>query len=122
MSKFDRLASSWDEKPSRLAMAKKFGEAIAASIELKPGTVLVDYGCGTGSCVIFLSEFVGSVVGIDASANMLERFRLKSENIDKKFNFIHANLEDDHIDFSHPDVIISTMTFHHLAEPKKWIS
>lgn len=120
MSKFDRLASSWDEKPSRLVMAKRFGEAISESLELKSYFRLLDYGCGTGSCTIFLSEFVGSVVGIDASAPMLERFVAKTSELENKnFELIHANLEDDRIDFGHPDVIISTMTFHHLAEPKK---
>lgn len=117
-SEFDRLASTWDDKPSRIEMAKRFGEAIRKNLELKSNFRLVDYGCGTGNCAIFLSESVDKVVGIDVSAPMLERFREKIEGFSDKFELICANLQDEHIDFGTPDVIISTMTFHHLDHPK----
>lgn len=118
LNKFDRLASTWDDKPSRVAMAKRFGEAISESLELKSDFKLVDYGCGTGNCAIFLSESVGRVTGVDVSAPMLERFREKTKDFGDKFELVCANLQDEHINFNNPDVIISTMAFHHLDHPQ----
>lgn len=120
MNKFEKLAATWDDKPSRIAMAKKFGEEISKAIELKSSYKLVDYGCGTGTCAIYLSQFVGNVIGIDSSKNMLERFSVKiCEFNSEKFKLIEANLENEDINFNLPDVIISTMTFHHISDTKK---
>lgn len=50
----------------------------AASLELEPGDVVVDMGCGTGANLPFLREQVGptgTIVGIDVTRPMLVRAR-----------------------------------------------
>ncbi|NHN42511.1 methyltransferase domain-containing protein [Halorubellus sp. JP-L1] len=52
-------------------------EAVAA-LELDPGDVVVDLGCGTGANLPFLRDAVGptgTVVGVDLTAGMLSRAR-----------------------------------------------
>jgi arsenite methyltransferase len=81
--------------------------------QLKPGEVVVDFGCGGGIDVILAAHKVGpqgKVVGIDAAPHMSERARqavaevgLQDQDIELKV----AELEDTHLPDDYTDIIIS---------------
>jgi S-adenosylmethionine-diacylgycerolhomoserine-N-methlytransferase len=50
--------------------------------QLRPGSLVLDIGCGTGLNIPLIREVVGPtgrIVGVDASANMLAQARAKAE-------------------------------------------
>lgn len=76
---FDAFADSFDAKLASLdycapqlvagAVRKVLGDAPDASL------AIVDAGCGTGLCAPFLAPYAATLVGVDLSANMLDRAR-----------------------------------------------
>jgi demethylmenaquinone methyltransferase/2-methoxy-6-polyprenyl-1,4-benzoquinol methylase len=62
------------------------------ALQLRPGALVLDIGCGTGLNIPLIREVVGPtgrIVGVDASANMLAQARAKAQrrgwlNIDLK--------------------------------------
>lgn len=117
MSKFDHLASTWDEKPSRIEMSKTFANLISKSVNIPKNCIIIDYGCGTGTCALSLSKFASQVIGVDSSNKMLNIFKEKSKDFDTSFDFICEDLQKSDIVLPKCDLIISTMTFHHLKNP-----
>ncbi|MEY4504715.1 MAG: hypothetical protein RL154_1011 [Pseudomonadota bacterium] len=114
MNKFDTLAKTWDENPSRVAMATLFANLISNNIQIAKTDTILDYGCGTGTCALSLSEFASKVIGVDASLQMLEKFREKAKDFTNDFTFLHTDLQSNAIKLPNANIIISTMTFHHL--------
>lgn len=52
------------------------------ALQLRPGALVLDIGCGTGLNIPLIREAVGPtgrIVGVDASANMLAQARAKAE-------------------------------------------
>lgn len=116
MSSFDSVAKTWDENPNRVAMAKLFAKEIDSTIALKKDDVLLDYGCGSGTCALELSSGVLDIIGVDSSKEMLEVFAKKCNN---RYKLLKHNLEDGHFEElidKKIDVVISTMTLHHIEK------
>ena len=75
---FDRFARSFDEMLGRLEY--RAPPLIAASLIQHPlyqsgRAVVLDAGCGTGWCGPLVKSTAGRLVGVDLSANMLEKAR-----------------------------------------------
>jgi len=70
-SRFDRVASTWDEDPVRVALAQAVADAIARDVGLAASMDVLDFGCGTGLLTLALQPHVRSVTGADTSAGML---------------------------------------------------
>ena len=78
-----------------------------------PGIDVLDIGCGNGALLNALSDRIGSGVGVDESASILERARTRnSENSNLKFEMIKGPVlpfPDNSF-----DVVISLMSFRYL--------
>jgi SAM-dependent methyltransferase len=69
---YDRDAAYYD---SRTGAFTGYREAIVDLLPLRPGDVVLDVGCGTGLCFPLVRELIGPtgrIIGVDASAPMLE--------------------------------------------------
>ena len=79
---FDRLAGTWDALFTEDITARLF--EIIADLDLKPGTTVLDVGCGTGVLAPMLLERLGqdrSVVALDISPEMLKGAQQKGHPI-----------------------------------------
>ncbi len=114
MNRFDIEALTWDDLPRRVELAKAVVKNIAPY--LKGDERVLDVGCGTGLVGLNIAPFVKEVVGIDTSKKMVEKFNQKA----KKLNLNALALCKDIFEVNEKfDVVISSMTIHHIKDIKK---
>jgi len=114
MNRFDIEALTWDDLPRRVELAKAVVNNIAP--HLKGDERVLDFGCGTGLVGLNIAPFVKEVVGIDTSKKMVEKFNQKA----KKLNLNAFALCKDIFEVNEKfDVVISSMTIHHIKDIKK---
>ncbi|MDD0851688.1 class I SAM-dependent methyltransferase [Halobacteriovorax sp. GB3] len=118
MSHFNHVANTWDSNEKILLM-QDLAKKTIAKLNIQEKLSIMDFGCGTGLFGLEFSDYIHSLVGVDTSAGMLEVFNEKTkglENISSRM----LNLEYETLDLKF-DLIISSMAFHHLEDPKNMI-
>ncbi len=111
---FDALAEGWDdEEPSSQAMAAEL-ERHEDLLELKPGSSLLEVGCGTGKTTGWLAEqvFPGRVTAVDFSQEMVDRAWAKG--IDADFRCVDVCSGD--LGSGLYDVILCFHSFPHFRD------
>ena len=112
---WNQLAKNWDTPGVSL------GENDLKIIELtkkylNPGSVVLDYGCATGSIALEIASLAKAVHGIDISSNMIEIAKRKADerNI-KNIGFARAAIFDESLEKESFDVLLS-LSILHLVE------
>ena len=109
---------SWD-RHSDVGMTKVAAKAIEMS-DVRPEMVCVDLGCGDGRLALELARRGATVIGVDVSANMIDRMLAlaKSEGMDAVTGVV-SPIEF----FTQPDasvdLVISNYALHHLLDADK---
>lgn len=117
-SRFDALATSWDDNPVRVALARDVVAAILRQLPITTAMTAMDFGCGTGLVTLGMAEHVHTIMGIDNSAGMLEVLAQKAQaaglmNVTTRL----LDLEEQPVpDDLHVDLIVSAMALHHIAD------
>lgn len=96
---------------------KEWGNSLIAELSLSGNETILDLGCGDGYLTEQLSCLVpmGSVLGIDASAGMIETAKKRMKD---NLAFMQMNINA--IDFQNMfDVIFSNATLHWIKDHKK---
>ncbi|MER9429851.1 methyltransferase domain-containing protein [Mesorhizobium sp. M0408] len=99
---------------------RAFRERILSFAELKPGEVVLDVGCGTGTTALLARQKVGPegrVHGVDVSVEMVARATAKARRAGLQVGFSTATAQELPFKDGEFDVVLSTLMFHHL--PKK---
>lgn len=111
MSEFNKKAKDWDKNLRRQKVAKTVADEIKKIIKDKKIDSILDFGCGTGLLAYNLRDIAKKIIGIDLSEKMVEEFNIKSnsDNI-KAYKIDIKNLEKKF------DLIVSSMTFHHIKD------
>ena len=112
---FDRAARDWERDPARLRMTSALADAVIARIAWDRRFVAMDYGAGTGLVTLRIQPLVGRVLAVDTSPGMLAVLEEKIAkaglaNVDVRL----WDIEKDPLPGERFDVVVSTMTFHHL--------
>jgi len=85
----------------------RYGEGILGILEAQPGERILDLGAGTGHLTARIAEAGASVIGLDASADMVSQAR----ELYPQIEFIHADASD--FRFNEPfDAVFSNATLH----------
>lgn len=114
---FDKIASSWDEVPERIEMARHFVSAIEDIIPLDSDMQALDFGCGTGNVAIGLSSLLKNITAIDSSSEMLNALEKKLSKADiKNIKPLQLELAEDCFQKESFDLIYTCMTLHHIAD------
>jgi 2-polyprenyl-3-methyl-5-hydroxy-6-metoxy-1,4-benzoquinol methylase len=112
---WNQLAKNWDTPGVSL------GENDLKIIErtkkyLDDGSVVLDYGCATGSIALEIASMAKEVCGIDISANMIEIAKRKADERGiKNIAFTKAAIFDESLKKESFDVILS-LSILHLVE------
>jgi len=116
--RFDAAAKTWDEEPRRVQLAEAVADAVLRCACVDSEMEALDYGCGTGLVTLKLAANVRSIVGADISEGMLSVLR------DKIAARGVSNVSTIVLDLRHDpplkrrfDLIVSSMTLHHLEDP-----
>jgi len=96
-----------------LGRAKKLRQLTLDLAQIKTGESVLDVGCGTGQLVALMQEKGIDVIGIDASAEMIQVAQQKHPTAD----FRLAAIENLPFEDNTFDVIVSSLTLHHLPPP-----
>lgn len=117
LNTFDAKSVTWDEDPHRRDMALAIVTAITQRIPLTKGQRLLDVGCGTGLVGLPLATMTHSLLGVDISTGMVERFRAKIPLSGQAG--IQAEVRDlatAPLPAESVDVAVSAMAFHHIVD------
>jgi len=105
-------------KLATLGRERSMRERMLDLARIAPGESVLDVGCGTGTLAIAAKGRVGdagTVDGIDASAEMIERARKKAKRAHRGVVFQKALAESLPFETSRFDVVLSTVMLHHLS-------
>jgi 2-polyprenyl-3-methyl-5-hydroxy-6-metoxy-1,4-benzoquinol methylase len=109
---WDRLASRWDTPGVNLGLndtrlierAKKY---------LDTGSVVLDYGCATGSIAKEIAKGVKRVQGIDFSSRMIDIANKKADEYKiKNVDFTHSTIFDKKLQKGSFDVVMAFSVLH----------
>lgn len=96
---------------------KEWGNSLIGELSLKGDETILELGCGDGSLTEQLAQAVpnGSVLGIDASAGMIETAKQRSRD-----NLVFTQMDINKIRFQNEfNVIFSNATLHWIKDHKK---
>ncbi len=92
----------------------KYGEDVAALLNARSSEDILDLGCGTGHLTAQIAESGAHVVGLDASAKMLEVARETYPQIE----WVEASATDFDLNRSF-DAVFTNAVLHWILEPEK---
>ena len=114
--RFDQAAATWDSVDRRVMLAHAVVEAISSRVPLTKELAVLDFGCGTGLVTMELAPQVGSIAGADTSSGMLKALAEKAgaKGIPPRQILLDPSGDGD---LGGPyDLIVSSMTLHHIAD------
>ena len=114
---FAHKSKSWDMNSKRVQNAKSIAELIIDNVALSSTMRVMDFGAGTGLLSYFVAPYVDTIVAVDNSPSMLEKFKEKSTEFASKTEVLELDLSQQNIEQKF-DGIISSMTIHHLKDTK----
>ena len=103
-----------------LGRERAFRERLVELARLEPGQTVLDVGCGTGTLAIASKRRVGmagTVHGIDASPEMIDRARRKVAKAGVDVAFQTGIVEALPFPDASFDAVMSTLMLHHLPRP-----
>ena len=111
---FSSSAGQWDRMRDEL-FGERFHLAALAALADSAWTV-GDLGCGTGQVSAALAPFVARIIGVDASAAMLQAARKRLHGVDN-VELRRGDLEALPIDDDLVDAATLMLVLHHVPEP-----
>jgi ubiquinone/menaquinone biosynthesis C-methylase UbiE len=117
VKRFDDAAADWEEKPQRVALARRVAQAIEQAIPLANSMHVLEYGCGTGLVSRALSPHVATILAVDTSPRMLEVLdrKAREEKIGNITTLAH-DLTQQPLPDNGFDLVMSSMTLHHIPD------
>ncbi|HEY3523315.1 MAG TPA: methyltransferase domain-containing protein [Candidatus Limnocylindrales bacterium] len=114
------MSRDWDARTydAIAAPQERWGRAVLDRVTLTGSELALDAGCGSGRVTEALAERLpdGRVVAVDASPSMVEAARRRLGRFGDRITFLVADLGQ-RLPLAEPvDLIVSTATFHWVAD------
>ncbi|KAJ8093480.1 hypothetical protein PM082_020337 [Marasmius tenuissimus] len=120
-----RTANNYDEHPLHVEMAKRIGTSLIQAYSWdEEKTAVLDYACGTGLISRQILPYVKSVLGVDISQAMVDKYNERADNqgiTPEEMRAICINLEEEPSQMGDLkfDVVLCSMSYHHFADPMR---
>lgn len=114
---FDKVAGEWDANIARNELTAAVAENIRKKCCLRGDSLLLEYGCGTGTLSLLLARDAAEITAMDSSQGMIAEVKKKIAQA-KYSNIFPMQLDlSGEVDFDRKfDLIFSSMTLHHVVE------
>ena len=115
---FNQKAAIWDETVAEKDTDKL--KRMAERLNIKPGSMVLDVGTGTGVFIPFLLSRIGKkgrITALDFAEEMLEKARAKGFNGD--IDYLHADVASIPLADETFDAIVCYSTFPHFQDKPK---
>lgn len=115
--RFETIAASWDESPTRTSLARSVARAILQRLPSGARRQLaMEFGAGTGLVTALIAPNFDRVLAVDSSAEMLDVLRSKQQglgldNVETLELDATTGLPEEQF-----DLIFSSMTMHHIDD------
>ncbi|KAG7453119.1 hexaprenyldihydroxybenzoate methyltransferase [Guyanagaster necrorhizus] len=122
---FDKVADKYDDPPQSLKPAQRLAQSIQRAYPFnEESTTLLDFACGTGLMSRQLAPHCKSILGIDISQGMVDKYNTRVHNQgippeDMRALCIDLKGEEGELDGSKFDVVLCAMAYHHLPFPQE---
>lgn len=114
---FKDRANQWDDNPKRQSFTENSYNYIIDKLDIPKETKMVDLGGGTGLLTLKFLDDVSEITVVDTSSSMVEVLKEKIElNSLDNINIIQQELVDGVIEKESVDLVISSMTLHHVED------
>lgn len=100
----------------------RFRELMLRPMKLKLGEDMLDVACGTGTLAIAAAKMIGpdgSVIGVDASQEMVDRAQGKARDAGLAVTFFQATAQGLPFEAGRFDVVSGTLMLNHLSKPAR---
>lgn len=115
---FKTKARDYDKEKSRTQNVENIAQGILENVSFTKSMSVLDFGSGTGLLLAKIAPFVKEITAVDISKSMNEVLKSKADSIDCKLEIIEMDLTKESLNKKY-DSIISSMTFHHIADVKE---
>jgi ubiquinone/menaquinone biosynthesis C-methylase UbiE len=116
---WDQRAAVWEEVAKTDAF-RGFRNLILDAACIGHGDTVVDAGCGTGLVALAAAERGGTVIGVDASREMLERLQASASARGlNELSLVHGDIRRIPLPDGSVDAVLSCYAFHHLTDDGK---
>ncbi len=115
---FNQRAAIWDESVAEKDIAKL--ERMARRLNIKPGSIVLDVGTGTGVFLPFLRKEIGGggrIIALDFAEEMLRNARAKG--FDGNIDYLHADVTNIPLCSNIIDAIVCYSSFPHFQDKPK---
>lgn len=118
MNHFSLKAKDWDS-PEQIDRNRQYAQAILKLAPLASDQLrILDFGCGTGLLSSYFANQAQSLLGVDNTPEMLERFDHRFENVHIAQSLcVDLKLQPTALEPYTFDFVVSAMAFHHLEQP-----
>ena len=107
----------YDEKYKKVRNLDLEAESISTAVGLKPDSIILEIGTGTGEIATRLSKQCKKVYACDVSETMLNYASNKAKNYGlKNIEFIHSGFLNYEIEPESCDAVITQLALHHLPD------
>lgn len=100
----------------------RFRELMLRPMKLKLGEDMLDVACGTGTLAIAAAKIIGpdgSVIGVDASQEMVDRAQGNARDAGLAVTFFQATAQGLPFEACRFDVVSGTLMLNHLSKPAR---
>jgi ubiquinone/menaquinone biosynthesis C-methylase UbiE len=114
---FNQRAGIWDETSSETDTTRL--ELMSKRLKIKPGSTVLDVGCGTGVFIPFLLSRIGGegrLVALDVAEEMLKRARAKGF---KDIEYLLADVTSIPLGYEVFDAVVCYSSFPHFQDKPK---
>jgi ubiquinone/menaquinone biosynthesis C-methylase UbiE len=117
LSRFEKLAETWDADPAKRRRARVWARAVRKHIPEGGNAIAMEYGCGTGLLSCHLHTELKRIIMVDSSQGMLDILKAKIQAHDiPNMAPRRMDLTRDPLPEMKLDLLYTAMTLHHIRD------
>lgn len=110
---FNHKANHYEQDKNRVNNVQNIADKVLHEVRFNKSMSIMDFGSGTGLLLEKITPFVKKITAVDMSPSMNAQLNQKKDCLDCEVEILEIDLVKTQLDREF-DVIISSMTLHHI--------